>query len=157
MELIQIHIFEPIWTKHCTRLSLGLEETIGYVWTRNSWHLLPLGPLFFGGHRRVMGTRWQLALPFFAITLYPWFKLVKLVFAWRHRHDVADGGIIRGSLISVILAGVSLTSRKRRCSRRQIHLPQRSIPYSGGCSRHVTDITCNRTTVPSATALYPSF
>jgi len=36
MELIQIHISEPIWTKRCTRLSLGLEETIGYVWTRNS-------------------------------------------------------------------------------------------------------------------------
>jgi len=56
---------------------------------------------------------------------------------------VADGGVIRGSLISVILAGVPLTSRKWRRSRRQTHPPQRRIPYSGGCSRHVTDITSN--------------
>jgi len=90
-----------------------------------------------------------------AIPLYPWFQLV---FAWRHRHDVvADGGVIRGGLISVILAGVPLTSRKWRCSRQQSHPPQRRIPYSGGCSRYVTDITFNRATGPSATALYPSF
>jgi hypothetical protein len=35
MELIQIHIFEPIWTKLCTRLPLGMEEVVGYVWTHN--------------------------------------------------------------------------------------------------------------------------
>jgi len=35
MELIQIHISEPISTKLCTRLSLGLEEVVGYVWTHN--------------------------------------------------------------------------------------------------------------------------
>jgi hypothetical protein len=90
-----------------------------------------------------------------AAVLYPWFQLV---FAWRHRHYViAGGGVIRGTLISVILAGVPLTSRKWRCSRWQRHQPQRRIPYSGGCSRHVTDITFNRATGPSATALYPSF
>jgi hypothetical protein len=34
----------------------------------------------------------------------------------RHWHEVvADGGVIRDSLISVILAGVPLTSRKWRC------------------------------------------
>jgi hypothetical protein len=71
--------------------------------------------------------------------------------------DVADCGVIRGGLISVILAGVPLTSRKWRRSRRQCHPPQRRIPYSGGCSRHVTDITFNRATGPFATALYPSF
>jgi hypothetical protein len=80
------------------------------------------------------------------------------VFAWRHRHYVvAGGGVIRSSLISVILAGVPLTSRKLRRSRRQSHLPQRRIAYSVGCSRHVTDITFNRATGPSATTLYPSF
>jgi len=111
--------------------------------------------LFFGGHCRIMDTRWLPARPFSAITLYPWFQLV---FAWRHRHYVvADGGVIRGSLISVILAGVPLTSREWRRSRRQSHPLQRRIPYSGGCSRHVTDITFNRATGPSATALYPSF
>jgi hypothetical protein len=70
-----------------------------------------------GGHCRIMGTRWLPSPPFSAISLYPWFQLV---FAWRHRHDVvADGGVICGSLISVILAAVPLTSRKLRCSRRQ--------------------------------------
>jgi len=36
MELIQIHISESIWTRLCTRLTLGLEEVVGYVWTRSS-------------------------------------------------------------------------------------------------------------------------
>jgi hypothetical protein len=155
MYLIQIHISEPIWTKLCTRLPLGLEETAGYVWARNSWPLRPFGPFFFRGHCRIMSTRWLPARPFSAINLYPWFQLV---FAWRHRHyNVADGRVIRDSLISVILAGVSLTSRKLRPSRRQSHPLQRPIPYSGRCSRHVTDITFNRATGPYATALYPSF
>jgi hypothetical protein len=35
MKLIQIHISEPIWTKLCTRLPLGLEEVVAYVWTHN--------------------------------------------------------------------------------------------------------------------------
>jgi len=98
MELIQIHISDPIRTKLCTRLSLGLEETVGYLWTRNSWPLRPYGPFFF-----------------------------------------------------------PLTSRKWHRSRRHIHPPQHRIPYSGGCLRHVTDITFNWATGPSATALYPSF
>jgi hypothetical protein len=130
------------------------EETVGYVWARNSWPLRPLGPLFFRGHCRIMGTRWLPTRPFSAIPLYPWFQLV---FAWRHRHYVAaGGGVIRGSLISVILAAVPLTSWKLHRSRRQNHPPQRRVPYSGGCSRHVTDITFKRATGPSATALYPS-
>ena len=153
MKLIQIHISEPIWAKLCTRLPLGLEETVGYAWTRDSWPLWPFGHFFFGAHCRIVGTRWLPARPFSAIPLYPW---LQLVFASRHRHYVvADGGVIRGSLMSVILAGVPLTSRKWR-SRRQSHLPQRRIPFSGGCSRHVTDITFIRATGPSATALYPS-
>jgi len=117
MELIQIHISEPIWTKLCTRLPLGQEETVGYVWTRNSWPLRHFGPFLFGGHCRIIGTRWLPARPFSVIPLYPWFQLV---FAWRHGHYVvADDGVIRGSLISVILAGVPLTSRKWRRSRLQ--------------------------------------
>jgi len=127
MYLIHIHISDPIWTKLCTRLPLGLEETVGYVWTRDSWPLRPFGSFFFGGHCRIMGTRWLPARPFSAITLYPW---LQLVFACRHRHYVvADGGVIRGSLISVILAGVPLTSQKWRRSRRG-HTPQRYISHS---------------------------
>jgi len=154
MELIQIHISEPIWTKLCTRLPLGLEETVGYVWTRIFLPLWPFGPFFFGGHCRIMGTKWLSAPPFSAIPLYPW---LQLVFVLRHRHDVADGGVIRGKLISVILAGVHLTSRKWRRSRRQSYPPQHLIPYSGGCSRHVTDITFNLAMGPYTTALFPSF
>jgi hypothetical protein len=134
MELIQIHISEPIWTKLRTRLLLGLEETVGYVWTQNSWPLRPFGPFFFEGHCRIMGTRWLPARPSSAIPLYLWFQLV---FVWRHRHYVvADGKVILGSRISVILAGVLLMLRKWRHSKRQ---PQRRIPYSGGCPRHVMD------------------
>ena len=70
---------------------------------------------------------------------------------------VADGGVIRGSLMSVFLAGVPLTSRKLHRSRQQSHPPQCRIPYSDGCSRHVTDITFNWVAAPSATALYLSF
>jgi hypothetical protein len=116
---------------------------------------LTFGPFFLGGHCRIMGTRWLPARPFSAIPLYPWFQLV---FGWRHRHYVvAYGGVIRGSLISVILAGVPLTSKKWRCIRQQSHPPHRRIPYSGGCSRHVADFTFYRATGPSATALYPTF
>jgi hypothetical protein len=115
---------------------------------------LTCGSFSFGGHCRIMGTRWLPAQPFSAITSYPWFQLV---FAWHHQHYVvADGGVIRGSLISVILAGVP-PSRKWRRSRRQSHPPQRRIPYSGGCLCHVTNITFKRATGPSTTALYPSF
>jgi hypothetical protein len=39
--LIQIHISEPIWTKLCTHLPLGLEETVWYVWTQTFWPCLP--------------------------------------------------------------------------------------------------------------------
>jgi len=155
MELIQIHISEPIWTRLSIRLPLGLEEVVGYVWTRNSWPLRPFGSFFFGGHCRMMDTRWLPTRSFYAITLFPWFQLV---FVWRHRHYVvADCGFIRGSLISVILAGGPLTSRKWRHSRRQNQPLQRRIPYSSWCSRHVTIVTFNWATGPSATALYPSF
>jgi len=155
MKLIQIHISELIRTKLCTRLPLGLEETVGYVWTRDSCPLWHFGSFSFGGHCRIMGTRWLPARPCSAITLYPWFQLV---FARHHRHYVvADGGVIRGSLISVILVGIPLMSRKSRRSRRQSHPPQHRIPYSSGCSRHVTNITFNWAMGPSTTALYPSF
>jgi hypothetical protein len=128
---------------------------LGYVWVRNSWPLRHFGPFFFKSHCRIMGTRWLPARPFSAIPLYPWFQLV---FAWRHRHYVvAGGGVVRGSLMSVFLAVVPLTSRKLHRSRRQRHPTQRRIPYSGGCSRHATNITFNRAAEPSATALYLSF
>jgi hypothetical protein len=118
-----------------------------------------------------MGTRWLPARPFSAITLYPRFQLV---FVSRHRHDVADGGVIRGSLISVILAGVPLTSRKWRLADDRVirhsvvsliparvrvtsrilsstgrrgHPPQRYIPHSSSCFCDLQEITSLQTTV----------
>ena len=48
LELIQIHIFEPIWTRLCTRLPLGLEEVVGYVWTHNISTSPPFRPILSG-------------------------------------------------------------------------------------------------------------
>jgi len=73
--------------------------------------------MFVWGHCRIMGTRWLPAQPFSAIPLYPWFQLV---FAWRHLHYVvADGGVIHGRFMSVVLVGSPLTSRKLHRSRRK--------------------------------------
>jgi hypothetical protein len=133
---IQIHISEPIGTKLCTHLPLGLEETVGSVWARISWPLRLLAPFPLEATAESWAQDGCRRDCFCAIPLYPWFQLV---FAWRHRHYVvADGGVIRGSFISVILAGVSLTLRKLRRFRRQSHPPQLCVPYSGGCytSRH---------------------
>jgi hypothetical protein len=105
-------------------------------WTSSIFWVLSLW-----GHCRIMGTRWLPTRSFSAINLFPWFQLL---FVWRHLHYViADRGVIRGSLISVILAGVPLTSRKWSRSRRQSHPQQRRIPYYSGCSHHVTNITFN--------------
>jgi len=52
MELIQIHIFEPIWTKLCTHLPLGLEEVVGYVWTHN------ISTYFVGSECLFVRRRW---------------------------------------------------------------------------------------------------
>jgi hypothetical protein len=121
-DLNQISHTSPFWSG----------RDLGYVWVQIALTIRPFGPFLFRGHCWIMGTRWLPAQPFSVIPLYPWFQLV---FAWRHRHYVAaDGAVFRGSLISVILAGVPLTSRKLRRNRRQNHPPQRRIPYSGGYS-----------------------
>ena len=46
--LIWIHISEPISTKLCTYLPLGLEETVGYVWSENALPFLPFWPFVSG-------------------------------------------------------------------------------------------------------------
>jgi hypothetical protein len=107
MEFIQIHISEPFWTKLCKAPPWSGRDRRIYMYPKFSTSST-LRSLFFGGHCRIMGTKWLPARPFFAILLYPWFQLV---FAWRHQHNfVADGGVILGNLISVILAGVPLAS-----------------------------------------------
>ena len=128
MELIQIHISERIWTKLCTRLPLGLEKTVGYVLTRIFWPLRPFGPFFFRGQCRIMGTRWLPARPF-----------------------------SRDTLISVVPAGVRVTSPTLRCRWRRSHPRQPYIRDSSGSSPNVADITSLQATESSATASYPLF
>jgi hypothetical protein len=96
MELIQIHISEPIWSELCTRLPLGLEETVGYIWTRNSWPLRPFGSFFFGDYCRIMGTRWLPARPFSNLT------------------SVIPAGVRKTS--------PTLRCRGRRCHPRQLYI-----------------------------------
>jgi hypothetical protein len=125
----------PPWSERDRRVCMNPKfVTSSTFWT-----------LFFGGHCRVMGTRWLPVRPFSAIHLYPWFQLM---FVWRHRHDVvADGGLTdhpRQPYIRDSSGGVPLTLRKWCRSRRQSHPPQCRIPYSSGCSRHVTAITWRR-------------
>jgi len=108
--VIQIHISEPILTKLCTHLPFGPEETVGYVWTQNFWlfdlfHLLcpervPITGQKMAAECRLQDRRW---LP---------------------------AQVIRDSLISVILAGLSATSRKWRCSR-QFRILTASVLYLG--------------------------
>jgi hypothetical protein len=115
MELIQIHISEPIWTRLRTRLPLGLEEVVGYVWTRNSWPLRPFRLSFFRGQCRIVGTRWLPARPFSVIPLYPWIpKRVRVTsYGW-------------------------CPAPPPRSSR------QRFVRYSGTCSCDVTHTTLSR-------------
>jgi hypothetical protein len=146
--LIEIRISEPIGTKLCTRLPRGLEEIVGYVSVRNSWHLRTFGPFVVRGQKMAAGATvfrntFISVIPTGVRATSP---------TWRRRsrsHPLQP--------LAVILSGVPLTSRKWLRSRRQSHTPQRRISYSGGCSCHVTAITFNRSTGPSPTSLYPSF
>ena len=53
IELIQIHISEPIGTKLCTRLPLGLEEVVGYVWTHNISTFPHFRPILSGANEEL--------------------------------------------------------------------------------------------------------
>jgi hypothetical protein len=78
--LIQTHISEPIWTKLCTHLPLGLEETVGYVWSENVWP-------FLSGVSAESSARngcWRKSS---ATALCLWFLLLLV---WRHGNDVVD-------------------------------------------------------------------
>jgi hypothetical protein len=88
----------------------GLEENVGYVLARKSLPLRHFGPFFFRGHKMAAGA---------TVFRDTFISVVQLVFTSRHWHYVvAEGEDIRDSLISVILAGVPITSRKLHSSRR---------------------------------------
>ena len=108
--LIQIHISESIWTKLCTHLPLRLEDTVGYVWSENVWPFSTFLTSIVGSECRILGTTWLPAQDTSTTTLYPWFLRVLSVTSLCIRRHLPR--VIRGSVISVILTGVSVTSRK---------------------------------------------
>jgi len=130
--LIQIYISEPIWTKLCTHFPLGLEETVGYVWTRNFlpsrtfWPSLSRASadsrtedgIRLKSHPTEDGCRRKSS----ATALYPWMD--------------AGARVIREIVISVILAGVSAKSRKLRCSRRHLRVLTACVLYLGHCIKN---------------------
>jgi hypothetical protein len=83
MELIQIHISEPISTILCTHLPLHLEEVVGYVWTHN---ISPFSTSSVRIQCRILGTTWLPAQESFrqrftrdladdtCIESYPWYS-----------------------------------------------------------------------------------
>jgi hypothetical protein len=79
--LTQIHISEPVWTRLCTRLSLRLEETVGYVWSENVWPFSTFLVFLLGSECKLLGTTWLPAQDTSATALHPWFLRVLV---WRH-------------------------------------------------------------------------
>ena len=92
--LIQIHIYEPIWTKFCTHLPLRLEETIGYVWSENVWLFLPFWPSSLGADAE-SSTRNGCRCESSATAFYPWFLLLLV---WCHWNDVVADDSLAFSL-----------------------------------------------------------
>ena len=84
--LIQIHISEPISTKLCTHLPLGLEETVGYVWSENVWYFPPFWP-FSSGASAESSARNGCRRRSSSTALYPRFLLLLV---WRHGNYEAD-------------------------------------------------------------------
>jgi len=96
-----------------------------YVWTRNSWPLRPFGPFLGGGSLQ------------------------------NHGHKMAAGAtVFCDTLISMIPAGVRVTSPTLRCRRRRSHPRQPYIRDSSRSSPNVAEMTSQQTT---ATASYPLF
>jgi hypothetical protein len=76
----------------------------------------------------------------------------------NHGHKMAAGAtVFRDNLISVIAAGVCVSSPTLRCCRRRGHPRQPYIRDSSGSSPNVTEMTSYQTTESSATASYPLF
>ena len=162
-----------VWLYVC----LFVPYTNPHFWTDRN-QTLHTSPPWSGRDPRVcMGPKFFTSSTFWAIFLQGPLQ--------NHGHKMDAGAtVFRDTLISVVPAGVRMTSPTLRCRwrrshprqpyirdssgsslksrklhrcRRQSHPPQLRIPYSGGCSRHVMDITFNRAAGPSTTALYLSF
>jgi hypothetical protein len=168
--ILYIHM-KWFFVRFCLFVSMYGTFTNSHFWTNLNQTLHTSCPWSGRDCRVCMGPKFLISSTFWALFLGATAEL------W------AQDGCRLGTLISVVPAGVCVTSptlgcRRRRIhpwqpyfpdsswsssnvaeitsSRRQSHPLQRRISYSSGCSRHVTDITFNRTKGPSATALYPS-
>jgi hypothetical protein len=76
----------------------------------------------------------------------------------NHGHKMAAGAtIFCDTLISVIPAGVGVTSPTWHCCRWRSHSRQPYIRDSSGCYSNVAKMTLLQTTESSATASYPLF
>jgi hypothetical protein len=129
---IQIHISEPIWTKLCTHLPLRLEETVRYVCSENVGPFSTFLTFFIGSECRILGTKWLPAQDTFATALYPWFFAGVSVTSRKWRFSRRRlPRVICDSVISVILAGVRVMSRKWRCSRRHLRVLIGSVVHYG--------------------------
>jgi len=209
--LIQIHISEPISTELCKRLSLRLEEVVGYVWTHNIWPFSTFSISSVRSQCRILGTTWLPAQESLrqryirdleddncakSHPRQPYIRDVaddtcalKCLPLWvmhRQRGEVngmqlgkygnlmgqegseswiataiafdssgprrgnvvvADDRVIRHGVVSLIPAGVRVTSRILRSTGRRGHPPQCYIPHSSFCFCNLQEITTLQTKV----------
>jgi hypothetical protein len=163
--LIQTHISELIGTKLCTRLPRGLEETVGYVWTRNSWPLRLLGPFSLGaahGHKMAGDATVFSNTLIFVVPAGVCVTSPTLHCRWWRSHPrhsnirdhggsspyiLTDDRVIRYSVLSLILLGVRVTSRILCSTSWQAHPPQSYIPRSSSCFCGLQEIMSLQTIV----------
>jgi len=97
-------------TKLCTHLPLRLEETEGYVWSKNVWPFLPSRPSSSGASAESLalnGCRRKSS----STALYPWFLLVLV---WCHGNDVADDSFMFLLEVSCTMGNAYKTRRSER-------------------------------------------
>jgi hypothetical protein len=121
-----------------------------HFWTHLN-QTLHTSPLWSGRDRRVsMNPKFLTSSIFWVLSL--WGPLQK------HGHKMTAGAaVFRDDLISVIPAGVRVTSPTLRCRRRRGHPRQPYIRDSSGSYTNVAEIVSQQTTESSATTSYPLF
>jgi hypothetical protein len=101
---IQTHISEPVWTKLCTHLPLGLEESVGYVWSENVW------PFLSGVSAE--SSAWNgCCCKSSVMALRLWFLLLLV---WHHGNDVVDDSFTFLLEVSCTMGNAQKTRRSER-------------------------------------------
>ena len=120
-----------------------------HFWTDRN-QTLHTSPPWSGRDRRVcMGPKFLTSSTFWALFLQGPLQ--------NHGHKMAAGAtVFRDTLISVVPAGVRVTSPTSRCRWRRSHPQQPYICDPSGSTPNVAEIT-SQTTESSATASYPLF